>query len=46
MILQALYDYYQRKMNGSEGEIAPEGFGYEEIPFLIHISKDGHFVQI
>jgi CRISPR-associated protein Csd1 len=43
MILQALYDYYQRKLNGSEGDIAPEGFGYVEIPFLIHLTKDGTF---
>lgn len=43
MILQALYDYYQRKSNGSEGDIAPEGFGYVEIPFLIHLTKDGSF---
>ena len=43
MILQALYDYYQRKSSGSEGDIAPEGFGYVEIPFLIHLTKDGAF---
>ena len=46
MILQALYDYYQRKANGSECEIAPEGFSREQIPFLIRLTSDGEFIGI
>ena len=37
MILQALYDYYERK--AKLGEIAPIGFEWKEIPFLIIILK-------
>ena len=46
MILQALYDYYQRKASDPENGVAPEGFGYKEIPFLIHITGDGSFAYI
>ncbi|MCX8106442.1 MAG: type I-C CRISPR-associated protein Cas8c/Csd1, partial [Ignavibacterium album] len=42
MILQALYDYYQRKP-----EIhSPIGYEIEEIDFLIIISKDGKLVDL
>lgn len=45
MILQALTQYYQRKAdNGSD--IAPQGFEYKQIPFIIVIDKDGNFVQL
>lgn len=40
MILQALYDYYERK--AKLGEIAPVGFEWKGIPFLIVIDKDGN----
>jgi CRISPR-associated protein Csd1 len=46
MILQALYDYYQRKAADPEGGIAPEGFEWKEIPFLIVINREGRFVTI
>lgn len=46
MILQALYDYYQRKAVDPKGGIAPEGFEWKEIPFLIVIDHEGHFVTI
>lgn len=46
MILQALYDYYQRKAADPESGIAPEGLGYVEIPFLIRLDLDGNFVGI
>jgi CRISPR-associated protein Csd1 len=46
MILQALYEYYQRKAADPESGIAPEGFEWKEIPFIIVIDKDGHFVRI
>lgn len=44
MILQALCKYYQRKADS--GEIAPFGFEYKEIPFIIVIDKNGNFVNI
>jgi CRISPR-associated protein Csd1 len=40
MILQALYDYYERKVKLKE--IAPVGFEWKQIPFLILIDKDGN----
>lgn len=42
MILKALYDYYQRRAN----DLAPEGFEYKEIPYVICINKDGNFEDI
>ncbi len=42
MILQALYDYYQRKA----ADLAPEGFEWKEIPFVIVIDNDGNFVAL
>lgn len=41
MILQALYDYYQRKP-----DLPREGFESKEIPFVIEVSKTGSVVQI
>lgn len=41
MILQALQDYYQRKVN--ESDIALFGFESKEIPFIIHLNQDGTF---
>ncbi len=46
MILQALYDYYQRKAADPESNIAPEGFEWKEIPFVIVIDKEGNFVAL
>lgn len=46
MILQALYDYYQRKAADPESKIAPEGFQWQEIPFVVVIDRDGHFVRL
>lgn len=46
MILQALYDYYQRKASDPESGIAPEGFEWKEIPFVIVIDRQGRFVTI
>lgn len=42
MILHALTQYYQRK-SASGGDVAPEGFEYKEIPFVIVIDKQGKF---
>ena len=41
MILQALYDYYQRKP-----DLPREGFENKEIPFVIERNKNGSAVQI
>lgn len=41
MILQALYDYYQRK----EG-LAPTVLEWVEIPYIIIMKNDGKFIRI
>lgn len=46
MILQALKGYYDRKSADPDGSIAPEGFEYKEIPFVIVLDEQGNFVQI
>jgi CRISPR-associated protein Csd1 len=46
MILQALYDYYQRKAADPESGIAPEGFEWKPIPFLVVLDASGCFVTI
>jgi CRISPR-associated protein Csd1 len=46
MILQALYDYYQRKSADTESGIAPPGFEVKEIPFLLVIDKEGRLLNI
>jgi len=42
MILQALYDYYQRKKDS----LPQEGFELKEIKFVIIINKEGKFVDL
>lgn len=46
MILQALYEYYQRKAVDPESHIAPEGWEWKEIPYVIVIDEKGNFVTI
>lgn len=46
MILQALYDYYQRKSANADSALAPAGFEYKEIPFILEITADGKLAQI
>ena len=46
MILQALYDYYQRKAQDPESALAPAGFSYEEIAFIFELREDGTLNQI
>ncbi len=41
MILQSLYNYYQRKP-----DLPREGFEWKEIPFVIELNKSGSVVQI
>jgi CRISPR-associated protein Csd1 len=46
MILQALYNYYQRKSADPEAHMAPPGFEWKEIPFVIEIDAQGNPIQI
>ncbi|MFZ3101778.1 MAG: type I-C CRISPR-associated protein Cas8c/Csd1 [Desulfitobacteriaceae bacterium] len=46
MILQALKEYYDRKANDPESDIAPEGFEKKELQFLIVINEEGEFINI
>lgn len=46
MILQALYDYYQRKAADSQSGIAPEGWEWKPIPFIVVIDFKGKFLQL
>jgi len=46
MILQALKEYYDRKAEDPESDIAPEGFEKKELQFLIVITEDGDFINI
>lgn len=45
MILHALTQYYQRKAKSDSG-VAPEGFENKEIPFVIVIDNQGHFITL
>lgn len=44
MILQALNEYYLRKTRMPDSGLAPPGFEYKALPFLIVLSADGEFV--
>ncbi len=46
MILQALYDYYQRKSADPDAHMAPLGFEWKEIPFILEIDTQGTPIQI
>ncbi|HMT94291.1 type I-C CRISPR-associated protein Cas8c/Csd1 [uncultured Thiothrix sp.] len=46
MILQALYKYYHRKAQDPESALAPAGFEYKEIPFILELREDGTLNQI
>jgi len=45
MILQALKEYYDRKVADQESSIAPLGWERKEIPFVIVLDKNGRFLQ-
>jgi CRISPR-associated protein Csd1 len=45
MILQALKQYYDRKAADPESSIAPIGWEWKEIPFIIVLDKRGSFLQ-
>ena len=46
MILQALKEYYDRKAADPESGIAPLGWEWKEIPFLVVINSEGQLVNI
>ena len=46
MILQALYNYYRQKAADPESGIAPPGFEWKEIPFIIVIDRNGNFIDL
>jgi CRISPR-associated protein Csd1 len=46
MILQSLYDYYHRKVADDTNSIAPLGFQYKEIPFIIVLEENGAFFHL
>lgn len=46
MILQALNDYYVRKSADPETHMAPAGFEWKEIPFIIELDQSGQPIQI
>lgn len=46
MILQALVEYYDRKATDPDSALAPAGFEWKEIPFVIELTPDGNVVQI
>lgn len=46
MILQALNEYYARKAADPDSGIAPEGFEYKEIPFVLVLDEAGNLVNI
>ena len=46
MILQALKEYYDRKAADPESQMAPPGFEWKEIPFVIVLKPDGTPVNI
>jgi len=45
MILQALTEYYERKSADPDSQIAPEGFEWKELPFLIVLDSEGNFLR-
>ncbi len=46
MILNALYDFYGRKSADPDAHMAPPGFEWKDIPFIIEIDAQGNPVQI
>src|SRR3989338_5768316 len=42
MILQDLYDYYQR----NKDKLPPKGFQTQEVKFVIEIDRDGRFLNL
>ena len=45
MILHALKEYYDRKSADPDSDIAPEGWEWKEIHFIIALDRNGAFLQ-
>lgn len=45
MILQSLQGYYKRMEANPDSDIAPEGFEWKEMPFVIVLDENGVFVD-
>jgi CRISPR-associated protein Csd1 len=46
MILQGLKEYYDRMAADPESGIAPEGWEWKEVPFVVVLDNDGNLLQI
>lgn len=46
MILQALSEYYSRRAADPESAIAPPGWEWKALPFVVEIDRAGSFVQL
>lgn len=46
MILHALVEYYNRKASDPDSALAPAGFEWKEIPFVLELTTNGNVVQI
>ena len=46
MILQALKEYYDRKAEGADSDIAPPGWEWKEISYIIVLNKEGQPIDI
>ena len=46
MILQALREYYEREACDPNSSIAPFGWEWKEIPFLLILNENGRLVQV
>ena len=46
MILQALKEYYERKQSADKDSIAPEGWEYKEIRYVLTIDRNGGLINI
>lgn len=46
MILQALNDYYERKIAEEHSSVASFGFETKELPFIIELNEQGGLIQI
>jgi len=46
MILQALSEYYERKVEEDSAALPPFGFETKELPFIIELNQDGDLIQV
>ncbi|MEE9394132.1 MAG: type I-C CRISPR-associated protein Cas8c/Csd1 [Planctomycetota bacterium] len=46
MILRALHDLHERLKDDPDYEIAPDGFSYQKVTFVIVLETDGRLVEI